>query len=204
MRLVTLDLDGTLIRTTAFEAAADGLGLGDAVRRIDARYFAGELSLEETFWQEHALFEGQPLADAHAGLAEGPWVAHIPETVDALRARGLSVWLVTDQPSWAVSFLQRWGLREGVWSRAPVENHRIGPVVEAAFDKWAALSTKLSEAGIDPGEVCHVGNGSNDVAIFERVGYAIAFNPDDEHVAGAADVVIEGDDLAAVVDHVPT
>lgn len=200
MRLVTLDLDGTLIETTAFQAAAEGLGLEDEVAFYDDLYFRGIISPETTFMVEYELFLDRRVDAVQAALEQGPWLTDIQATVEALRERGLEAWVVTDQPDWAVELLDRWGLREGVFSTTRRWGDKIGPVEDQVFAKRPALEARLAQAGLPASEVCHVGNGANDVPVFEAVGRSIAFNPDGPHVSKAADEVIEADRLAAILD----
>lgn len=201
MQLVTLDVDGTLIRSTVFQAAAEGLGLGEEVDYWDELYFSDVISLETTFLAEYELFLDRSLAEVQVALREGPWLPDIPETVDRLRAAGLEVWLLTDQPDWALAPLaQSAGLEEGVFTRTRRWGDKIGPVDEQVFDKWPALEAKLDAEGLSPLEVCHVGNGTNDVPVFENVSRAIAFDPDDETVAKAADVSVPGKRLGEILE----
>lgn len=198
LKLVTLDLDGTLIRTTVFEAAARELGFGDAVVHYDGLYERALLSLEATFFVEYDLFLGIEVARIHEALARGPWVEGIAETISALRARGLEVWVVTDQPSWAVAFLDRFGIRESVCSAAIVRDGVVGACPEPRFEKWPALQQRLAERGIPPEDVCHVGNGVNDLPIWKHVGRGIAFNGS-AAVEKEASAVVRGNDLRAVL-----
>lgn len=203
MELVTVDLDGTLIKTTVFQAAAEGLGFGEEIARFDKHYFSGVLSLEATFMVEHRRFQGLDRETVHRALAKGPWVQGIQATVQALRSAGKEVWVVTDQPDWAVGFLARWGIEEGVYaSTHPRSGGEIGSVERYAFEKWPALADKLDRKGIAPAQVCHVGNGSNDIPVFENVGRGVAFNPSDPSVQAAAVATVEGDDLRDVLPHV--
>lgn len=205
MALVTLDLDGTLIETTVFQAAADGLGIGDEVRFFDDLYFRGIISLETTFLAEYELFLDRPVAKVKAALETGPWLPDIGPTVDRLRGLGLEVWIVTDQPDWAVEHLARWGLTEGVYTttrRWGANGGKVGPVDQQVYDKAPALGRRLEASPFGPGDVCHVGNGSNDVPVFEAVDASIAFDPDGPHVAQAADHVVEDGRLAGILEPV--
>ena len=47
-----------------------------------------------------------------------------------------------------------------------------------------------------------VGDGRNDMSVFKVVGLSIAYNPEDQDVADAANVVVHDDDLRAIVPHV--
>lgn len=203
MDLVTFDLDGTLIRTTVFQAAADGLGFGDEIERYDRHFFAGVLSLEATFMVEHRLFQGLDRAVVQEALSKGPWVQGIASTVETLRDMGLEVWAVTDQPDWAVEVLARWGIGDGIHATTHARpNGEIGSVDRYAFEKWPVLADRLAADGIAPSDVCHVGNGHNDIPVFENVGRAVAFNPSGPEVQATADAVVEGDDLTDVIAHV--
>ena len=47
-----------------------------------------------------------------------------------------------------------------------------------------------------------VGDGRNDMSVFKVVGLSIAFNPEDQDVADAANVVVRDNDLRAIMPHV--
>lgn len=198
MRLVTLDVDGTLIRSTVFQAAAEGLGLAGEVAFYDDLYFRGVISLETCFLAEYELFLDRPVEAVQAAVAEGPWLPDIQAVVERLRGAGLEVWLVTDQPDWALAPLAEAGLTEGVYTTTRRWGDDIGPVEDQVFEKAPALAARLDERGIAPEEVCHVGNGTNDVPVFDSVGWGIAFNPDGEAVRLAADATVTGDRLAGI------
>ncbi len=202
MKVVSLDVDGTLIRSTVFQAAADGLGFGEEVGFFDDLYFRGVISLETTFRAEYRLFLDREVDRVQAALRGGPWLPDIEEAVGALRDRGLRVWAVTDQPDWAVEVIEPWGVGSGVVSRTRRWGDRIGPVQRHAFEKERFLLERLRREGIAPGEVCHVGNGSNDVPVFEQVGFSVAFEPESPEVASAADAVVEGDGMGGVLEWV--
>ena len=47
-----------------------------------------------------------------------------------------------------------------------------------------------------------VGDGRNDMSVFKVVGLSIAYNPEDQDVADAANFVVRDDDLRAILPHV--
>lgn len=201
MNLVTFDLDGTLLSSTVFQVVGRALGYEDHIRFVDELYERGLVTLRTAFYAEYPLFLGTPVARVHEALEEGDWVADIAWTVDELADRGIDSWVVTDQPDWATSYLRRFGIEDGVWTRTTRwAGNTIGAPVAIAFEKRPHLLEHLEAASIEPADVVHVGNGSNDVPVFEAVGGGIAFNPSGPDVAEAADVTIESDSLSAVLD----
>lgn len=65
--------------------------------------------------------------------------------------------------------------------------------------KFVKYLAQLNKVGMK--ECAYVGDDVNDMAVFERVGLAIAFNSYKEKVRAAADVVIEKKDLREILPH---
>lgn len=193
LELVTFDLDGTLLEGTAFQAVAEGEGFAETVEAIDERYFAGEIGLEECFWETWEHVKGLPVERCreHVRQAPGVGVASLAGAVDALHEQGVDAGILTDQPDVLAEAFAEAGLDHVLASPTQVRDGRITGEIDARFDKRAHLEDFLEDAGVPPGRVGHVGNGSNDVPVFEVVGRSVAANPDDEAVARAADAVVD-------------
>jgi phosphoserine phosphatase len=190
-QLCTLDLDGTLIRTTCFLEVAKAFGKEAEVRAHDERYFAGEETLAENFWAEYKLLEGIPVPEAQAALRKGPWLSRIPDGVATLRQLGLRVGLLTDQPRFLAEVAEP-TLDPLLCSDGGVEAGRIAANLDYKEDKAANLRAWAKANKLDLERAIHCGNGSNDIPVFERVGLAIAVNPSEPGVARAADLTVEG------------
>ncbi len=198
--LVTLDLDGTLLPdTTAFAAALTANGRAADVEASDERFFAGEISLENCFWEQWAWIKELTLADVHRGLRKASWLPGIVDGVRRLRAAGMEVRLLTDQPSIVTDFLGRWGLIDAISSPCTIKEGRVVDI-DARFDKWANLEDALAAARIDPARVCHVGNGRNDVPVWANVGAGVAAFAPSEVARHATVDVGRPESLDAVVD----
>ncbi len=181
--VVTLDLDGTLLPgTTALLEILRQNGREDDVLASDARYFAGEISLRECFMEQWAWARELSLQDVHRALRKANWMEGIREGVSLLRDAGLDVRMLTDQPSIITDFGSRWGLSPAISS--PVEIKEGRP---ASIDFQEDKLANLRRSGLDPASVCHVGNGSNDVPVWNAGALGIAVHADDG-VAGQADV----------------
>lgn len=200
--LVTLDLDGTLIpRDTVFAAILRDHGFAKEAEETDGAYFAGRMSLEECFWAQWRLIQPMSLADLHRSLRKATWLPGIAEGVARLKAAGLRVCLLTDQPSTCTDFLGRWGLSEAICSRVTVKDGRQVSI-DAGFDKLANLRRRLAEWAIPEARVCHVGNGVNDIPVFQAVGGSVAVY-DNVQVRSAAQAWLpEPASLGDIVDAV--
>lgn len=190
-RLATLDLDGTLLRSTCFQVVAEAVGKGDEVRRLDDLYAQGKMGLAENFHAEFALLAGTPVTKAQEALRRGPWLANIPDGVRDLRALGLKVGLLTDQPRFLAEVAEP-SLDPLVCSEGGAQEGIIAPPVDYREDKAANLRAWCKANHIDLDAVVHCGNDSNDVPVFERVGLAIAVNASSPEVARRADVALDG------------
>jgi len=200
--LVTLDLDGTLIpHDTVFAAILRDAGHAAFAKETDTAYEEGRMSLEECFWAQWARIQPLALADLHRGLRKATWLAGIGDGVSRLKAAGLRVCLLTDQPSTCTDFLGRWGLTDAICSPVEVHDGRQA-AIDARFDKLANLRRRLAEWRIPEARVCHVGNGVNDVPVFRSVGGSVAVFGNVEARSAAQAWLPDPASLGEVVDAV--
>ncbi len=198
--LVTLDLDGTLIpNDTVFAAVLRAEGKGAQASSSDRRYFAGEITLEQCFWEQWALLKDLQLADIHRALRAAKWLPGIQEGVHRLRESGLRVALLTDQPSTFTDFLGRWNLIDAINSPVTVKEGKQ-VAIDARFDKLANLRRRLAEWKIPESLVCHVGNGVNDIPVFHAVGGSVAVFENKDVQKAATKVVASPKSLGEIVD----
>ncbi len=188
---VSYDLDGTLIDGTAFLLVARHFGFEEEVLHHDARFRAGEITLEECFEIEFARLEGRTLQEVEAALEAGSWFPRIRDGVQMLHDAGLRSGVLTDNPEFIARFVKRFGIQDIVSSPAEVKDDRITGKVEPMFDKWASLRAHLDKKGIEAGRVAHIGNDINDVGVWEQVGLGVCVEPTSVKVAQGADIVIE-------------
>jgi phosphoserine phosphatase len=69
-------------------------------------------------------------------------------------------------------------------------------------DKGKPLRNLLEENGIAKDDCVSIGNSYGDAGMFRVSGFSIAFNPHDDITRETADVVVEGDDLREVLEHI--
>lgn len=199
-KLITLDLDGTLLPDdTVFAAVLRGNGRSEDVAASDARYFSGETSLEQCFWEQWAWVQELRLSDMHRALRGAAWLQDIHDAVKRMQQHGAKVCLLTDQPSVLTDFLGRWGLIDAICSPVTIVEGRATEI-DARFDKLANLRERCQQWGIDLADVCHVGNGSNDVPVWQAVGGSVAVFAEPAIAAHAGIDLGRIDSLHAVVD----
>jgi len=63
LKLVSLDLDGTLIHPAIFNAVADALGFGEPLQWSYQEYVAGRMSLEDAFHHDYKHFVGRSVSE---------------------------------------------------------------------------------------------------------------------------------------------
>lgn len=199
---MTLDLDGTLLpHDTTFAAILRDHGHAAFAQETDQAYFAGRLSLEDCFWAQWARVQPLTLADLHRSLRKAAWLDGIGDGVARLKAAGLRVCLLTDQPSTCTDFLGRWGLTDAICSPVAVKDGKQ-VAIDARFDKLENLRRRLAEWRLPASRVCHVGNGGNDIPVFGAVGGSVAVFEDQKVRQAARDWVAAPASVGDLVDAV--
>lgn len=187
IQVLSLDLDGTLIHPAAFNAAARQLGFGDRLEATLVAYQQGRIGLEAAFEADVAHFDGLSGQAVQDALARSPsWTPGITEAVAEAHRRGWRVIVTTDQPEWAAAAALRFGVDALVASPAPTTNGRISADFVPRFAKWPNLEAWLARNQVPAAAVAHVGNGSNDIPVFQKVGRSVAVFTTDLAVVAAA------------------
>lgn len=201
-RLVSLDLDGTLIHPAIFNVVADALGFGEPLQASYDAYLKGEMTLEEAFHHDYKHFVGREVAPMLDALDKSPaWTPGITEAVTRLQAADIDVILTTDQPRFLAESTRRFGIHTHICSEADLRHGRVTADIHPRFEKWPNLQRHLQAKKIDPKNVTHVGNGTNDIPVFQKVGTAISVNALSPQVNDTADHVIPRlEDLEQVAD----
>lgn len=187
MKLVSLDLDGTLIQPAIFNAVADALGFGAPLAWSYREYLAGRMTIPEAFEHDYRFLVGRRVDEMRRALdASAAWTPGIARAIARFHEAGLRVIVTTDQPRFLAEAARRFGVDDFVCSEAEVVEGVVTGNVESKFEKWPNLARYLASSGVAPAEVAHVGNGTNDIPVFERVGGSIAVNYEKDAVAKAA------------------
>ena len=69
-------------------------------------------------------------------------------------------------------------------------------------DKGINVRHYMEKYGTTKERTVSIGNSYTDIGMFKQSGLSIAFNPTDPYTSDAADVTVESDNIADVLDHI--
>ncbi len=204
---VVFDLDGTLVRYHGIEfesswgALAVAAGVGEASQRLLAEFLARADAYEEWVAKDAALLAGVSLSRVESTLFPAPYAVGVPEAIERLRGR-FRLGILSS----GVDLVAEW-VRDDLGLDFALANHltvvagRFTGESEtrvALWSKGAAFERLAAEHGLDPTEICYVGDHINDLPAMRVAGMAVAANPKDPELVEACDHVIE--DFAELPD----
>jgi len=200
-----MDVDSTLIQDEVIELLAEHAGVRDAVAAVTDSAMRGEIDFAESLRQRVATLAGlnvSVLAETYerVRLSEGA-----EQLISYIHANGGRVGAVSG------GFSQ---ILEPLANRLSLDFYRAndleivdgaltgkvsGKIIDraaksSALIEWAALS------GVPLEDTAAIGDGANDLDMFETSGISFAFNAKPA-VREAADVVVDIADLSLVIPH---
>ncbi len=208
LRLVALDMDGTLVDvSSSFAAVHEHFGESnpDGLRRFLANEIDDEefLRTDIAIWRRHA--PDLTVEDVERILDRVPLMPGARPLLDSLRARGVRTAIV----SGGIDLLARRVARELEIDVALANGFRVTPegrltgegIIRVPIHAKEEVLARLQEQlGIAPAETASVGNSEIDVGLFRRSRLGIAFLPEDDSVRRAAHTVVAERDLGRVLD----
>ncbi|MCI4344647.1 MAG: HAD-IB family phosphatase [Thermoplasmata archaeon] len=209
LRLVALDMDGTLVDVASSWGAVHD-HFGDSNKDGLRRFMNGEIDDAEfvrtdvRIWWKHR--PELTVDELETILAEVPLMPGAAKLIGALRARGIRTAIV----SGGLDLLAHRVARELGIDMALANGLRVdeqgrltgeGIIRVPVHQKEEAMAQLQAQLGVTPAESAAVGNSEIDVGMFRRCRIGIAFQPADEAVRTGATVVIEEKDLAQVLPH---
>lgn len=206
LELVFLDMDGTLVPGSTWEALHEHFGVSNESNWL--RYQRGELDDIEFIRSDIALWHvgGREVHvdDVQRVLDTHPFMDGAREVVAGLRERGIATCIV----SGGLDLLARRVCQElgidmyvanGVRLRESGHLTGEGFVFVEIKDKGRVTRDILRRLGVPGERTAAVGNSAYDVPMFREAGFGIAFNPSDDYVRRKAKHVVEGVDMRPVL-----
>ena len=207
IRLVIFDVDGTLTKHSSvwwrlheqFETTVEGKLYYD-------QYFAGTISYDEWADLDVGLWKGRTLEEVMKVVAATKLAPGAKEAIQTLKDHGLKTAILSGGLDIMANDI---GRRLGIDYVLTNTLHHQDGILTGKVDNLVAWGGKADVVHqinkhfeIPLEKTAFVGDGRNDMSVFKVVGLAIAYNPEDQDVADAANVVIREDDLRVILPHV--
>ncbi|MHA1481777.1 MAG: HAD family hydrolase [Candidatus Thorarchaeota archaeon] len=207
IRLVVFDVDGTLTQhNSSWERLHEVFDVVEEGKKFYAQYFAGEISYQEWADLDAGLWAGKPVSEIEKIAEETKLVPGARETVQKLKDRGINVAILSGGIDiLANRVAQQVGIDYVLVNKVHHENGILNGKIEVLVG-WGGKAIEIRqitehyETPLD--ETAFIGDGRNDISVFGVVGLAIAFNPEYEEVANAADVTIRNLDLREILGYI--
>jgi phosphoserine phosphatase len=190
-------MDGTLLRrTSAPVLVAAALGQDESLAELEERFATGAATAVEFARALHKMWGVVPPEVARRAFATAPLLANIREVLADIHGRGERACLITMSPDYFAEQFLEFGFDRVFASRFPRSP-------EVALDESAILNPEdkprlaarfCAEHGLEIRHAVAYGDSMSDVFLFREVGLRVSVNGDG-HLAGLADIAVEGTDL---------
>ncbi len=202
-KLIVFDMDSTLIDAETIDELAKAAGVGQEVSAITERAMKGEIDFSQALTERVKLLKGLTLEDATTALDKMPLMPGAKELINFVKSVGYTTAMVSGGFTLSSERVGKLlGIDHVVSNELIVEDGIItGEVVgslTAQNSKELVLEEIAAQHGIAPEDCIVVGDGANDICIFKRARYAIAFNSKPV-LRQHADIVIIEKNLKAVI-----
>ncbi len=178
------------------------LGAEPAVIDLEAQYVQSAISNRQLAEATAAAFAGIGMPEIEMALSDIPVIDAVPETIAALKARGVIVLLGTVTWAFAAEILrQRFGFDAASGTEMGIDGGRLTGLVERHFgagDKVGFVAGHAAKHGLTLRDCAAVGDSHSDIPLFRAVGLGIALNATAAARAAAA-AVLDEDRLDAVL-----
>ena len=181
-RLACFDLDGTLVLgTSTCQHLSRSLGHEDILSSLEDRYARGEISNAEVANTDAQFYAGLSLAQVEDKLRDIPIIDGLPQTIEALRSRGIPSIICTVTWKFAAEIVaKRYGfVGASGCEMSLTHNGLLSGKVSKHFDEYSKLNyvrEYCTVHGISMDSVFAVGDSRSDIPLFSAVSFSIALN----------------------------
>lgn len=200
-----MDVDSTLIQDEVIELLADFAGTREMVAEITERAMRGELDFAASLQERVATLAGLPVQVLEQAYSQIKLSVGATELIATVHAAGGRVGAVSGGFTQILEPLAK-SLSLDYYRANDLEvldGKLTGRVVGRIIDRQAKAESLIEWAkdfGVLPELVAAIGDGANDLDMFEVAGISFAYNAKPT-VREAADVCIDVPDLRLVIPH---
>jgi len=200
--LIVFDMDGTLIDGETIDELAKAANVGDLVAGLTKRAMRGEMDYEEALRERVKLLKGLKVAEVNKVASELPLMKGAQELIRELKKEYKIAMVSGGFTIVARTVAQELGIdcliaNELVIQDGFLTGDVVGPLVHQNSKK-EALEAIARKEGIRPEDCIVIGDGANDISMFEAAGFSIAFNAS-PILYNIADIVIMQKDLTMIL-----
>jgi phosphoserine phosphatase len=206
IRLVVFDVDGTLTKhSSVWWRLHEHFGTTVEGKLYYDQYFAGEINYDQWADLDAGLWKGKTLDEVMEVVHATRLAPGAKETIQTLQNHDMKTAILSGGLDIMANDIgRRVGIDYVLTNRLYHQNGVLTGEVENLV-AWGGKSEVISQINnhfdIPLRETAFVGDGRNDMSVFKIVGFSIAYNPEDQEVADTADVVVEKDDLRAILPY---
>ncbi|HIQ39196.1 MAG TPA: phosphoserine phosphatase SerB [Methanothermococcus okinawensis] len=204
--LVLFDLDSTLIEEETIDELAKLAGVEEEVKRITKDAMNGKIDFEKSLRKRVALLKGLPIDSVKGLVSKLRITKGARETIEELKNRGYVVGVVSGGFNIVTERIKRdLNLDYAYSNELVVKDGKLTGEVRGRVMSSTAKGDILEEIArrenIDLKDTVVVGDGANDIGMFKRAGFRIAFCAK-EILKKNADVIIDRRDLREILKYV--
>jgi phosphoserine phosphatase len=198
LKLVSFDLDGTILRGRILDYTRVPDALHRKIQETDNLMDEGKIGYEESLQIGYAHFSGMRVDEIAPDPDKLPLINDLEETIEKLKRTGVKVVILTDNPSFAAEPLRTCGFEDIIASEAEISDGVFTGTIRILTNKLVGLREYCVRHGIELPSCAHVGDWTNDIVVFKKVGLSVAFNASEESVSKAATYTVNSDSLLDV------
>jgi len=199
-------VDGTLTKhSSVWWRLHEHFGTTEEGKLYYDKYFAGEITYDQWAELDASLWKGKALSEVMKVVHSTQLSPGAEEAISILKKHGLKTAILSGGLDIMADDI---GRRVGIdYVLTNILHHQDGILTGAVKNQvaWGNKSDVISQIcehfQIPLERTAFVGDGRNDVSVFSVVGLSIAYNPEDQDVADAANVVIRENDLRVILPY---
>ncbi|MBB6402315.1 phosphoserine phosphatase [Methanococcus maripaludis] len=205
-KLILFDLDSTLADCEVIDEIAKFAGVESEIKKITNEAMKGNINFEESLKRRVKLLKGIPVEKLYKFAEKIPVMNGAPELILELKKQGYVTAVVSGGFDFGAEHVKKvLGLDYSYANTLLSENgiltgEVIGPVMSETA-KGDILEKIAANENISLKNTVVVGDGANDISMFEKAGFKIAFCAK-EILRSKADICIDKKDLKEILNHI--
>ncbi|AQW81868.1 phosphoserine phosphatase [Campylobacter pinnipediorum subsp. pinnipediorum] len=180
IKLCIFDFDSTLMDGETIDILAESYGVGDEVKNITKKAMAGELDFFESLTSRVSLLEGMSYFLAKDICENLPVMNGAKELIENLKAKGIKVIVFSGGFDLGTNAMQKKLNFDASFANILHQKDgkltgRVGGEMMFGFSKGKMLQKIQKIINVDISNTMCVGDGANDISMFEYSNLKIAF-----------------------------